>query len=67
MENNLEKAADYYKKAVEYNPKSVSALKNLAVIYGRKNNIKAASEIWHNLRKIAPNDPDVKRMFNQNK
>ncbi|MBN1622694.1 MAG: O-antigen ligase family protein [Endomicrobiales bacterium] len=65
MQEKTEKGEEYYKKAAEYDPKSVNALKNLAIIYGRKNQVQDAIEVWKKLRKIAPNDPDVKKMFNQ--
>jgi tetratricopeptide (TPR) repeat protein len=65
MQNEMDEAEKYYKKAIEYVPKNINALKNLAVIYGRSGRMQDAIDIWNTLRKIAPNDADVKRMFNQ--
>jgi tetratricopeptide (TPR) repeat protein len=65
MRDDLAGAETYYQDAVRYNPKQVTALKNLAVIYGRQNHLDKARAAWENLRTIAPTDPDVQRVFQQ--
>jgi tetratricopeptide (TPR) repeat protein len=65
MANDEANAEKYYRKAIEFDPESTVALKNLAAIYGRRGDIKNASALWQNLRKLNPNDPDVKRVFQQ--
>ncbi|MCB4792702.1 MAG: O-antigen ligase family protein [Elusimicrobia bacterium] len=65
MINDEPNAEKYYKKALELYSDSEIAMKNLAAIYGRKGDIKNATVLWQNLRRINPNDPDVKRVFQQ--
>jgi len=63
MRGDMKDAENYYKQAVEFVPDYVNALKNLAILYGRQNRMQQASELWQKLRTIAPNDPDVVRVF----
>lgn len=63
MQNKIEEAQNYYERAVGFDPDSVSAMKNLAVIYGRTGRVPDASALWQKLRTIAPQDPDVQRVF----
>lgn len=65
MRNDIKKAESYYKRAVEFYPGAVNALKNLAIIYSKQGNYKAATEYWNRVRMIAPQDPDVQRVFQQ--
>ncbi len=65
MNNDLDGAEKYYERSIELSPNSVNALKNLATVYARKGRMDKAGEVWQQLRKTAPNDPDVQRMFVQ--
>jgi O-antigen ligase/tetratricopeptide (TPR) repeat protein len=63
-DNLVDKAGEYYKKAADLDPNSPMALKNLAAYFGRKGDMQHAGDLWQRIRQIAPNDPDVKRVFN---
>jgi tetratricopeptide (TPR) repeat protein len=63
MRNDFKKAEEYYKKSIELVPEYVSAMKNLAILYGRTNRQKLAIATWEKVRFYAPNDPDVQRVF----
>jgi hypothetical protein len=64
------KSEGYYLKALEEAKNSgreeelgVEPAKTLAVLYSRVGQNDKAQVLWMKLRKLAPNDPDVKRMF----
>lgn len=63
--NNLKKAEEYYTKSVETYPKALNSWKNLAVIYSRQGRMDKSGQIWNQLRMMAPQDPDVQRVFQQ--
>ncbi|MFH1368568.1 MAG: O-antigen ligase family protein [Elusimicrobiota bacterium] len=63
--NQLDKAEVYYKKAVEIYPKALNSWKNLAVLYGRQKRYQESTDVWNKLRIMAPQDPDVQRVFQQ--
>lgn len=63
LQNDLKKAVEYYKKAVELNPNNTQALKNLAVTYNRLGRQQDAIQVWLKLREISPQDEDVRRVF----
>lgn len=63
MRNDLDGAFKYYELALRLDPKSVSAMKNLAVVYGRRGKMQEATDMWNKVRAIAPNDPDVQKVF----
>jgi tetratricopeptide (TPR) repeat protein len=63
MRNNVKKAGEYFEKAVEKNPSNVAALKNLIVIYNKTGRQKDTVQLWHKLKEVAPQDPDVMRAF----
>jgi len=63
--NEAQKSEACYLKAVELNPGNVNVLKNLAVLYSRAGHMDKAIPIWQKLYAIAPNDPDVQRVFQQ--
>lgn len=56
-------AETYYQKALEQRPDSVSAVKNLAILYSRENRRADAEAAWRRLQKLAPGDPDVQKIF----
>lgn len=63
MQGDIKGAKEWYEKTLEFEPNNVTALKNLAVIYGRLGQHQEAQNAWIRLRSIAPNDEDVKRVF----
>jgi tetratricopeptide (TPR) repeat protein len=63
MKNDLAGAQKYYERAVELNPKAINAMKNLAVLYNNQGKSAQASAVWQKVRAIAPQDPDVQRVF----
>ena len=63
MHNKLEKAEKHYKTAIELHSINTTAMKHLAVIYSRTNRKDEAVKIWHRIREIAPDDPDLKKVF----
>jgi tetratricopeptide (TPR) repeat protein len=63
MQNDFKGAEESYKKAVELNPESVNAMKNLAVVYSKLGDFENAKTVWEKLRVMAPNDADVQKMF----
>lgn len=65
LNNDFKSAETWYRKALEYNPNGVNAMKNLAVLYGRQGRMQDATALWYKLREIAPRDADVQRMFSQ--
>ncbi|MFC1500900.1 O-antigen ligase family protein [Elusimicrobiota bacterium] len=65
MQNDFKKAEEYYKKSIDLYPDSINAMKNLAILYSRTNRKKLAGELWQKIRVLAPNDPDVKKVFNK--
>ncbi|MBN1823548.1 MAG: O-antigen ligase family protein [Endomicrobiales bacterium] len=63
MANDMKGAEDYYNKSLEYNPEHLNTLKNLTILYGRTGRIEKANQAWFRIREIAPNDPDVQKIF----
>jgi tetratricopeptide (TPR) repeat protein len=63
MRNNLAGAQQYYEEAVRLNPAAIVAMKNLAVIYGKNGQRDRAGQMWMKIRSIAPQDPDVQKVF----
>ena len=71
---NFKKAEEYYLQGINILPPvkplpghlvgpGVSLLKNLAILYQRTNQQQKSIETWHKLKEIAPDDPDVKKVF----
>lgn len=62
-QNKLNAAAGYYQKALEEDPNTINAAKNLAVLYGRLGKMDKVKEMWYKAKDISPQDPDVLRAF----
>ncbi len=65
MKNDFKKAEEFYLKAIELNPENIQATKNLIALYNRINKHQEAIQLWQKLRQIAPNDPDVQKVFSR--
>lgn len=63
MRNDIAGARMYYEQAVGMNPSAVVAMKNLASIYARMGQREKAAAQWQKIRAMAPQDPDVLRVF----
>lgn len=63
MAGNFPGAEEAFKKAIAVNPNYVNALRNLVVLYSRSGRNQDAFALWQKLRVLAPNDPDIQRMF----
>lgn len=63
MKNDLAAAQKAYEEAVRLNPSALVAMKNLALIYGRSGRREQEAQMWYRIRALAPNDPDVQRVF----
>ncbi|MCL5036217.1 MAG: DUF2723 domain-containing protein [Chloroflexi bacterium] len=62
-EGNDVKAAEYYKKAMEYDPDYYPALKNLAIVYLYKlSRQKEAVELFKRYVKVNPADKDIEKV-----
>jgi len=67
MKGDLKKSEEYFKKALELVPDYVNAMKNLAILYSRTNRQELAIKTWQKIRFLAPNDPDVVKVFGAQK
>ncbi|MFH2069883.1 MAG: O-antigen ligase family protein [Elusimicrobiota bacterium] len=65
LSNDMKKAEGHYLKAVEYKPDNASAMKNLIIIYNGQKRQDDALRLWYRMREVAPNDPDVQKMFSR--
>lgn len=63
IRNNFVGAAKAYRMATWKDPNNVRAAKNLAAAYGRLGRNSEAVHVWNEIRRIAPQDPDVMRLF----
>ena len=63
IRGRVEQAVKAYKMSLWRDPKNTATLKNLASAYVRLNRQGDAFKIYNELRTLAPQDPDVQRMF----
>ncbi|MEI8217869.1 MAG: O-antigen ligase family protein [Elusimicrobiota bacterium] len=63
MRNDLAGAQKYYEAAIQLNPSAIVAMKNLAIIFGRTGRRDLVEQMWLKIRSIAPQDPDVQKVF----
>ena len=63
MRGRFADAARAFKLATWVDKTSVRAWKNLALCYGRMGDNAKSFQAWQQIRQLAPNDPDVKRVF----
>lgn len=65
QKGSIEKAREYYEKALRYNDKNVEALYNLGGSYLIKGDTKKAREYWERVLQINPNHPEVNKWISQ--
>ena len=65
MRGRLKQAVKAFEMAVWRDPANVRAWKNLALTYQRVGDQRNLQRAWLQIRKIAPNDPDVQKVFGQ--
>jgi tetratricopeptide (TPR) repeat protein len=63
MRGRYREALKAFKLAAWVEPNSVRALKNIALCYVRLGDQAHAAQTWMRIRQIAPNDPDLKKVF----
>jgi tetratricopeptide (TPR) repeat protein len=63
IRGNLAGARQTYRMALSLDPANVPVLKNLTVVYGRLGQQAELMKTALRLRTLAPNDPEVQRMF----
>ena len=63
MRGRVAEAARAFKMAAWVDPTSVRALKNMALCYSRLGDNTRALHAWQQVRQVAPNDPDLKKVF----
>lgn len=56
-------AAKAYRMAIWRDKDNIHARKNLAAVYGRLGRNAEVNTIWNEIRQLAPQDPDVQRVF----
>ncbi len=61
---NLSKAMRAYETAIKLEPKNISALKNLGMLYGHLGNISKARTLFEKILSIKPNKEEVREMLN---
>jgi tetratricopeptide (TPR) repeat protein/O-antigen ligase len=66
MRGNLEGAARAYNLSLWQGPDNVRVLKNLASVFSRMGHQADAVRVWNRIRQLAPQDPDLQRVFHAN-
>jgi len=66
VRGNLEGAVKAYRMSLWQDPSNVRVLKNLASVYGRQGRQQDVIKTWYQIRTLAPQDPDVQRVFHAN-
>jgi tetratricopeptide (TPR) repeat protein len=59
-------AARAYRLSLWQGPENPRVMKNLAAVSSRMGNISESARIWNRIRQIAPQDPDLQRVFHAN-
>jgi tetratricopeptide (TPR) repeat protein len=67
MRNDPKGSEEYYRKALALDERSLSAIKNLAILCGRQNKRDEAMQLWQKARLISPTDADVQKVFGPNR
>jgi tetratricopeptide (TPR) repeat protein len=62
----LAEAARAYDLSLWQDPRNVRALKNLAAVLSKLGRQTELLKTWNQLRQVAPQDPDVQRVFHAN-
>jgi len=66
ISGNLPGAARAYNLSLWQDPKNTHAMKNLATVSSKLGRQGEAIQLWNRLRQLAPQDPDVQRVFHAN-
>jgi tetratricopeptide (TPR) repeat protein len=66
VRGDLAGAARGYKLSLWQDPKNVRAMKNLAAVYSRLGRQGEVIRLWNEVRRTAPQDPDLQRVFHAN-
>ena len=66
VRGKLAEAARAYKLSLWQDPNNVRAMKNLAAVYSRLGRQGEVLRLWNDVRRVAPQDPDLQRVFHAN-
>jgi tetratricopeptide (TPR) repeat protein len=66
LRGKLPEAARAYKMSLWQDPNNVRVMKNLASVFSRMGRQEDVTLLWNRIRRLAPQDPDVQRVFHGN-